>query len=63
MEKNQKIIKEKRETFHRLSKGARFRHDLYVEATDPSKKNMHPGDFSIALDALRYYAGVNKEQK
>jgi hypothetical protein len=53
--------KEKRETFLSLKEGKNFRRKLYMEATSPNTKDMHPDDFLIALDELKKISGVTSK--
>lgn len=50
--------KESRETFHRLTKGSKFKTDLYVEVFEGKK--IHEDDWDFVLDELKKIAGINK---
>ena len=56
------MSKESRETYHILKEGKDFQHKIYLRATDPSIRNLHPNDYLIALDELKKIAGVGKKE-
>ena len=55
------MSKESRETYHALKEGKDFQKKIYLRATDPSIKNLHPDDYLIALDELKKIAGIDKK--
>ena len=61
MEGLKTLSKEKRETYHSLKEGKGFQHKLWLRATDPEIKNLHPDDYLIALDELKKIAGITNK--
>lgn len=55
------LSKEKRETYHSLKEGKEFHRKLWILATDPEIKNLHPDDYLIALDGLKKIAGITNK--
>ena len=53
------MSKEKRETFHLLKTGEKFKHELFQDYT--AGKEMHGDDIEFALDELKKMEGIPTE--